>query len=76
MSRRSRRAVYPTMEEAITFSLPVSIDLTRKDHVLTVEWLRGKLAEAETHSSVAKRFSGPNIRWRRLWRSLAGGVGS
>jgi hypothetical protein len=34
--------------EAITFFLPVSIDSTRKDRVLTVEWLQSKLAETGT----------------------------
>ena len=51
MSRRSRRAVYPTMGEAITFSLPVSIDLTRKDRVLTVEasWPRRRHITGYVH---------------------------
>jgi hypothetical protein len=29
--------------EAITISLPASIDAVQKEHVVVVEWLKGKL---------------------------------
>jgi len=37
-----------TPGKAIIFSLPVSIGSVRKEHVLLVEWLNHKLAEAGT----------------------------
>jgi hypothetical protein len=44
----SRQKIYQMTTEAITISLLVSIGSVQKEHVLLVEWLRDKLAEAET----------------------------
>jgi hypothetical protein len=44
----------PERGEAITFSLPVSIGSVQNERVLTIEWLRDKLAEGVARSRRSK----------------------